>query len=234
MSAAAHIRSGSLAEQRLKRAARDLSAVTVSVAVYLRDARHRVLRFDAAGADLGEVDLADAGQHSAGSVSELHADQDSQECFLGIESFLRSTRAYRVDLATGQAEPLALTDMTAPAPDARIERRSATSADGTTVPYFLLRPAGAGQPLPTVRYGYGGYDNAITPTFKAAWPAWLTAGGAVAVANLRGGGEYGRQWHEAGQRDRKQNVFDELVPGRLACAVTASSSTPTSWFTPMT
>jgi prolyl oligopeptidase len=176
------------------------------LAVYLRDARHRVLRFDAAGAELGEVDLGEPG-----SVSELHADQDSQECFLGIESFLRSTRAYRVDLVTGQAEPLVLTDSTAPAPDVRIERRSATSADGTTVRYFLLRPAGAGQPLPTVLYGYGGYDNAITPTFKAAWPAWLAAGGAVAVANLRGGGEYGRQWHEAGQRDRKQNVFDDFI-----------------------
>jgi len=176
------------------------------LAVYLRDAQHRVLRFDAAGAELGEVDLGEPG-----TVSDLHAEQDSEECFLGVQSFVRGTRAYRVDLSTGRADPLVLTGRTAPVPDITIERRSATSADGTTVPYFLLRPAGAWQALPALLYGYGGYNKAITPEFKAAWPAWLAAGGALAVANLRGGGEYGRQWHEAGMRDRKQNVFDDFI-----------------------
>lgn len=176
------------------------------IAVYLRDAQHCVLRFDAAGAELGEVDLGEPG-----SVSELHVEQDSAECFVGVESFVRRTRAYRVDLSTGRADPLVLSDSTASVPDVAVERRSATSADGTTVPYFLLRPAGAGLPLPTLLYGYGGYNIAITPAFKAAWPAWLAAGGALAVANLRGGGEYGAQWHEAGQRERKQNVFDDFI-----------------------
>jgi prolyl oligopeptidase len=176
------------------------------LAVYLRDAQHRVLRFDAAGAELGEVDLGELG-----SVSEVHIEEDGEECFLGVESFVRSTRAYRVDLSTGRADPLVLTDKAAPVPDAIIERRTATSADGTTVPYFLLRPAGAGLPLPTVLYGYGGYGKAMTPAFKAAWPAWLAAGGALAVANLRGGGEFGREWHEAGRRERKQNVFDDFI-----------------------
>jgi len=120
-------------------------------------------------------------------------------------------RAYRVDLSTGRADRLVLTDRTAPVPDVTIERRSATSADGTTVPYFLLRPAGAGLALPTLLYGYGGYNLAITPAFKAAWPAWLAGGGALAVANLRGGGEYGMEWHEAGRRERKQNVFEDFI-----------------------
>jgi len=176
------------------------------LAVYLRDAQHYVLRFDAAGAELGEVDLGEPG-----SVSEVHIEEESEECFLGVESFVRRTRAYRVDLSTGRADPLVLTGSTASVPDVSIERRSATSADGTTVPYFLLRPAGAGLPLPTLLYGYGGYNNAITPAFRAAWPAWLAAGGALAVANLRGGGEYGTQWHEAGRRERKQNVFDDFI-----------------------
>ena len=176
------------------------------LAVYLRDAQHRVLRFDSGGAELGEVGLGEPG-----SVSELHADEDSGECFVGVESFVRRTRAYRVDLSTGRADPLVLTAKAAPVPDVIVERRSATSADGTTVPYFLLRPADAGLPVPTVLYGYGGYHKAMTPAFKAAWPAWLAAGGALAVANLRGGGEYGRQWHEAGRRERKQNVFDDFI-----------------------
>lgn len=176
------------------------------LAVYLRDARHRVLRFDAAGAELGEVDLGDPA-----SVSDVHIEEDSEECFLGVQSFVRGTRAYRVDLSTGRADPLVLTDRTAPVPDITVERRSATSADGTTVPYFLLRPAAARLALPTLLYGYGGYNLAMTPAFKAAWPAWLAGGGALAVANLRGGGEYGQEWHEAGRRERKQNVFDDFI-----------------------
>jgi prolyl oligopeptidase len=176
------------------------------LAVYLRDAQHYVLRFDAAGAELGQVDLGEPG-----SVSVVQIEEESEECFLGVESFVRRTRAYRVDLSNGRADPLVLTDSTDSVPDVTIERRSATSADGTAVPYFLLRPAGDGLPLPTLLYGYGGYNNAITPAFKAAWPAWLEAGGALAVANLRGGGEYGTQWHEAGRRERKQNVFDDFI-----------------------
>jgi prolyl oligopeptidase len=177
------------------------------VAVYLRDAQHRIVRFDAAGAELGEVELRDPG-----SVIELNVAEDSGECFVGVESFVRRTRAYRIDLSTGQAEPLILADdQTAPVPDVTLERRAAISADGTAVPYFLLRPAGARRAAPALLYGYGGYDKAMTPEFKAAWPAWLAAGGTLAVANLRGGGEYGREWHEAGMRERKQNVFDDFV-----------------------
>jgi len=176
------------------------------LAVYLHDAQNRVLRFDAAGAELGEVDLGEPG-----SVSEVHIEENSEECFLGVESFVRGTRAFRVDLSTGRADPLLLTDRTALVPDVAVERRSATSADGTAVPYFLLRPAGAGPALPTLLYGYGGYNKAMTPAFKAAWPAWLAGGGALAVANLRGGGEFGREWHEAGRRERKQNVFDDFI-----------------------
>jgi len=176
------------------------------LAVYLHDAQHRVLRFDDGGAELGEVDLGEPG-----SITELHVEEDSQEAFVGVESFVRRTRAYRIDLSTGRAEPLTLTDNTASTPDVIIERKSATSRDGTKVPYFLLRPAGAGLPLPTLLYGYGGYNIPTTPTFRAAWSAWLAAGGALAVANMRGGGEYGKEWHEAGQRGNKQNVFDDFI-----------------------
>jgi prolyl oligopeptidase len=186
--------------QRAERAGRGF------VAVYLRDAQHRVVRFDAAGAELGELDLGEAR-----SVSEVNVEEGSDECFLGVESFVRGTRAYRVDLATGQADPLVLEDRTAPVPDVVTERRSAISADGTRVPYFLLRPAGARGGLPTLMYGYGGYNRAITPAFRAAWAAWLAAGGALAAANLRGGGEYGREWHEAGRRERRQNAYDDFI-----------------------
>jgi prolyl oligopeptidase len=71
--------------------------------------------------------------------------------------------------------------------------------------------AAAGKPVPTLLYGYGGFDVALTPAFSAMRMAWLEAGGAFALANLRGGGEYGREWHEAGRLANKQNVFDDFI-----------------------
>ena len=174
--------------------------------VYLHDARNRVLLFDAAGAELGELALGDGI-----SVSEVHVAEGSGECFLGVQSFVRGSRAYRVDLSAVRASPLTLTGWPAPVPAVTMERRLATSADGTAVPYFLLRLAGAGPALPALLCGYGGFSIAITPRFNPAWLAWLAAGGALAVANLRGGGEYGREWHEAGRRERKQNVYDDFI-----------------------
>jgi prolyl oligopeptidase len=177
------------------------------LAVYMHDAQHRLLLFDAEGAERAPVHLPESG-----SVSAVHAEEGGDECFLGAESFIRAARAYRVDLSTGQAGPLVLTSKTAPVPDVTVERQAAISADGTKVPYFLLRPANSGkEPLPTLVYGYGGYGTSVTPRFKASWPAWLAAGGALAVANLRGGGEFGEEWHQAGTRERKQNVFDDFI-----------------------
>ncbi|HXL89312.1 MAG TPA: prolyl oligopeptidase family serine peptidase [Streptosporangiaceae bacterium] len=174
--------------------------------VYLHDARNRVLLFDAAGAELGELALGDGI-----SVSEVHVAEGSGERFLGVQSFVRGSRAYRVDLSAVRASPLTLTGWPAPVPAVTMERRLAASADGTAVPYFLLRLAGAGPALPALLCGYGGFSIAITPRFNPAWLAWLAAGGALAVANLRGGGEYGREWHEAGRRERKQNVYDDFI-----------------------
>ncbi len=96
------------------------------------------------------------------------------------------------------------------------EQVFAESADGTRVPMFLtrrrdLQPDGQ---APVLLYAYGGFDIAITPEFSAQWSAWLDRGGVLAVANLRGGGEYGRAWHEAGRRAAKQHVFDDFC----ACA----------------
>jgi prolyl oligopeptidase len=69
----------------------------------------------------------------------------------------------------------------------------------------------AGKPVPTLLYGYGGFDVSLTPGFSSVRMAWLEAGGAFALANLRGGGEYGREWHDAGRRANKQNVFDDFI-----------------------
>jgi prolyl oligopeptidase len=179
------------------------------LAVYLDDASHRVYRLGLDGTRHGEVTL--DGPVSVVGVSGRPGDS---EAFLGVASFVRDTRCYRLDLSTGSTEELPLTPDRAEANAATVtERRRATSPDGTAIPYFLIRRADlpTNTPLPALLYGYGGFNVPLTPAFRAAWPAWVEAGGVLVVANLRGGGEFGREWHEAGTRERKQNVFDDFV-----------------------
>jgi prolyl oligopeptidase len=92
-------------------------------------------------------------------------------------------------------------------------RRRATSADGTEVPYFLVRREDqpADRPAPTLLYGYGGFGIPELATYRPIFAGWLAAGGVVAIANLRGGGEFGTAWHDAGRLERKQNVFDDFA-----------------------
>lgn len=132
--------------------------------------------------------------------------------WLRFESFAAPPSLHRVDLATGRAELWRRTELRAAPLKLVVEQVTYPSADGTLVPMFLvhrddLRRDGSN---PTVLYGYGGFDIALTPTFLAAWQPWLARGGVYAVANLRGGGERGAEWHRAGMRDRKQNVFDDF------------------------
>jgi prolyl oligopeptidase len=179
------------------------------LAAYLDDAAYRIYRLDRDGTTLGELAV-------GGPVSlvDLSGHPDRAEAFVGVTSFVEDTRCFRVDLATGATEPLPLVEHRSAVTSPTVtERGRATSPDGTPIPYFLVRRADrpASQPLPTLLYGYGGFNQPITPAFKAAWPAWVEAGGVLAVANLRGGSEFGHEWYEAGTRERKQNVFDDFV-----------------------
>ena len=94
-----------------------------------------------------------------------------------------------------------------------LRNRSATSKDGTKVPVMITRrrETSLDGKNRTLLYGYGGFNISITPSFSPATAAWVDSGGIYAVANLRGGGEFGRQWHEAGMRHQKQNVFDDCI-----------------------
>lgn len=99
------------------------------------------------------------------------------------------------------------------APEFTVERRRATSADGTQVPYWLFTPVGAdtSKPRPTLVYGYGGFSVPVYADFRPGWAGWLKAGGTLAIANLRGGSEFGREWYDGGRAKNKQHVFDDVA-----------------------
>jgi prolyl oligopeptidase len=120
-------------------------------------------------------------------------------------SVLRWEAAAPAALTSWEQAPVAGT-----VPDVQVLETHATSADGTPVHLFVLSATGTPDtPRPTVLYGYGGFNVPLTPAYSAQALAWVAAGGVWVVANLRGGSEHGEEWHRAGMRDRKQNVFDD-------------------------
>ena len=176
---------------------------------YLKDANSRALVVDLTGKPASEIELSDIG-----TASGFRGEPGDPETFYAFTSFNRPSTIYRLDLASGQAQVFAQPQL-AFDPDAfAVEQRFYTSKDGTRVPLFLVRSkaaAAAGKPVPTILYGYGGFDVSLTPAFAASRLAWLEAGGAFAMANIRGGGEYGRAWHDGGRLANKQNVFDDFI-----------------------
>ncbi|MEP7027498.1 MAG: prolyl oligopeptidase family serine peptidase [Candidatus Eisenbacteria bacterium] len=153
---------------------------------------------------------------SLGTVSDLAGDPGGQELFFRFTSFADPSMIYRYDMTKDTLAPI--TRRKLPFDPARYESRQvwATSKDGTQVPMFLVHRKGLALDgkRPTILYGYGGFEVSLTPEFRAAVLPWLDAGGVWCSANLRGGGEFGRAWHEAGRLERKQNVFDDYY----ACA----------------
>ncbi|MDQ4112927.1 MAG: prolyl oligopeptidase family serine peptidase [Actinomycetota bacterium] len=118
---------------------------------------------------------------------------------------------HRYDARTGRTTRWAEPPGSVELPEIEARQVTVTSADATPVRMTVLaRPGGAG-PRPTLLYGYGGFGVSLTPTYSSLALAWVDAGGVFVTVNLRGGGEYGEQWHAAGRRDRKQNVFDDFV-----------------------
>jgi len=178
------------------------------IATYLADARSRVEVFGEAGAPAGSVDLP-----GIGSASGFGGKPDVDETFYSFSSFNRPPTLYRYSVETGGSEVWQAAEVDFD-PDAYTVRQVFyTSRDGTRVPMFIahradLEPDGE---TPTLLYGYGGFNISLTPSFSVPNLAWMEAGGVYAQANLRGGGEYGRQWHQAGTKTNKQNVFDDFI-----------------------
>lgn len=175
------------------------------IARYIIDARARVRRFSLRGDDLGDIVLP-----GDGTVDGFAGAAGSPETFFSYTDFTTPPSVYRLDSLTGDTD---VVRASVPGAGLRSEQIFFASRDGTQVPMTIVRRADApaGVPLPTVLYGYGGFNVSLLPRYSVSRMAWLQAGGAYAVANLRGGGEYGEAWHRAGTKLNKQNVFDDFV-----------------------
>jgi prolyl oligopeptidase len=180
------------------------------LAVHAVDATDRLSLW--AGDGSGRV--ADVDGLGAGSISGVSAPPEGgTSAWVGYTDYATPPSVLRWDAAT----PTALTnweqaDVAGEVPDLTVVETHATSADGTPVHLFVLSAAGTpDRPRPTVLYGYGGFNVALTPAYTAQALAWVAAGGVWAVANLRGGSEHGEEWHRAGMRERKRNVFDDFA-----------------------
>lgn len=176
--------------------------------VTLKDASHRLTLYSRTGEKKREISLP-----SLGSVVGLDTHQDSLEVFLGFTSYLFPTTPYRIELPAGQLEALERPAIHLDVDAFEVTQDFALSRDGTRVPHFVIARRGVKRDgtNPTLLYGYGGFNISLTPAFSPSMLGWLDRGGVFVSANLRGGGEYGKAWHEAGTLDRKQNVFDDLL-----------------------
>jgi prolyl oligopeptidase len=164
--------------------------------------------FGTDGALVREVELPGIG--SAGGFGGLRTDT---ETFYSFSSFNTPPRSYRYDLVTGKSTLLRQAKVKFNPDDYEVKQVFYTSKDGTKVPMFITAKKGLklDGSNPTLLYGYGGFNIPMTPAFAVTRVAWLELGGVLAVANLRGGGEYGQEWHKAGTRLKKQNVFDDFI-----------------------
>jgi prolyl oligopeptidase len=178
------------------------------IALYLRDAAHLVVVYDLSGDVVREVELP-----AIGSVSGFGGRHDQPETFFQFTSFATPGRIYRYDVATGESQLFREPRLTFDPDTFVTEQVFAESRDGTRIPLFLSyrRDLVRDGDRPTYLYGYGGFNIPLTPTFSPAILAWIEMGGIYAQASLRGGGEYGKTWHEAGTRAKKQNVFDDFI-----------------------
>jgi prolyl oligopeptidase len=178
------------------------------VAEYLVDAKSEVRTFSLAGERTGTIALP-----GIGSSDGFAGDQSRSETFYSFASYNRPGAIFRYDSATGRtsvfAEPRLHFDPTL----FTVRQVFFRSRDGARVPMFLVHRRGLdlSHAQPTLLYGYGGFNAPELPRYQPKWMTWLDFGGVLAVANLRGGGEYGEAWHDAGRRANKQNTFDDFI-----------------------
>jgi len=178
------------------------------IARYMQDAKSVVKMFDLEGNADGAVDLP-----GLGTAFGFQGDMDDPETFFSYSSFNTPSTISRLNVSTGEVAVFKAPDVAMNPEDYVVKQVFYTSKDGTRVPMFISHrkdvvPDGN---TPTMLYGYGGFNISMTPSYSTTRLTWMDMGGIYALANLRGGGEYGEEWHQAGTKLNKQNVFDDFI-----------------------
>lgn len=177
-------------------------------ASYLKDASSRTRIFDLTGKPLGDVQFP-----GIGTAGGFGGRREHTETFYSFSSFAVPPSIFRYDIATGQSTLMRRAAVDMKPEEYETKQVFYPSKDGTKVPMFITHKKGIklDGSNPTLLYAYGGFDIPITPSFSITRVAWMEMGGVYAVACIRGGGEYGKTWHEAGKGLKKQNVFDDFI-----------------------
>ncbi|MGC0054741.1 prolyl oligopeptidase family serine peptidase [Brucella pituitosa] len=173
---------------------------------YLVDATTEVRRFAMDGTPDGVVELP-----GVGSAGGFQGNEEDNEAFFVFSSFDTPISVFRYDVSANHSEVWAEPNAPGMLKQISVEQRFYTSKDGTSVPISIVRRVDIADPAPTLLYGYGGFGISMVPYYNPVQMAWVEQGGVLAIANIRGGGEYGRAWHMAGQFENRQNAFDDFA-----------------------
>jgi prolyl oligopeptidase len=175
---------------------------------YLKDARSQVKVHDLQGKLEREVDLP-----GLGTAAGFGGQRSDRETFYSFTGFTTPATIYRYEIDSGSSKLYRRPEVDFNPDDYETKQIFYTSRDGTRVPMFISHKRGLelNGKNPTLLFGYGGFNIALTPSFSVSNLVWMERGGVFALPNLRGGGEYGREWHQAGTRLTKQNVFDDFL-----------------------
>ncbi len=178
------------------------------VCEYLKDAKTQIRLHSMDGSFVREVEFP-----GIGSASGFSGKRKDNETFYSFSSFALPPSTYRYNMITGESQLLRRAAVKFNPDDYETRQVFYSSKDGTKVPMFICHKKGIqlDGTNPTLLYGYGGFNISLTPTFSVSRLAWMEMGGVFALANLRGGGEYGEPWHKAGTKLNKQNVFDDFI-----------------------
>jgi prolyl oligopeptidase len=190
---------------------------------YLKDAYTQVKIYDTAGKFLSAIELP-----GIGTADGFNGKAIDKETFYAFTGFTTPTTIYRYDFTTGKSTVFRQPKVDFNPSDYETKQVFYASKDGTKVPMFITHKKGLKLDgnNPTVLYGYGGFDISLTPGFSVGNLVWMEMGGIYAQANLRGGGEYGEEWHQAGMKLKKQNVFDDFIAAAEWLIANKYTSTP--------
>ncbi len=178
------------------------------VTEYLKDARSEVKVYTPEGKHVRDVELS-----TIGTANGFGGRADDTEVFYSFSSFTVPPSIYRYDVATGEQKLVFRSNVDIDPNGYEVKQAFYKSKDGTRVPMFIAHKKGLklDGSNPTLMYGYGGFSSSVTPSFSVTRVVWMQMGGILAIPNLRGGAEYGEEWHKAGTKLHKQNVFDDFI-----------------------